>query len=309
VTRSLERDFPNDRNVIANNCSVKSFALHLLSASAVIVPNMTHNVIDFRAWAQARSRRRHPSTWLPQPPPTAITDRSPAALWRADFEVHADQHAEVTTAGMWILAPVVDRALRTSLPIFQIGEIGTGLHLLDEACGIVSEDHLQALRLFVIETQEHARLLALVCAALEIEMLDEHWTEQAFRTTRYLRGFRVEMLAIVLAATISAQVYEAIALGVGDPTLMRIFHRLHADELRHLEFHAATFPDHLDRLPRHTSAAIQTAWLACGVAATVAVAVEHRRLFRACGSGPLRFTLHAVRALRAQNTRLFRRPR
>ena len=267
---------------------------------------MTDNVIDFRAWAQDRSRRRHPSTWVPDAPPTAIADRSPAALWRADFEVHADQHAHVTTTGMWILAPVIERSLRASLPVFQLGEIGTGGHLLDSACGVVGEDHLQALRLFVIECQEHARLLALVCAALDVDMLDEHWTERTFRATRYLRGFRVEMLAIVVAASISAKVYETIATGVGDPALSRIFTRLHADELRHLEFHAATLPEHLERWPRHTRAALRAAWFALGVASTVAVAIEHRPLLRACGSGSKRFAVDALRTLWSQNMRLFR---
>jgi hypothetical protein len=266
---------------------------------------MTDNVIDFRAWAQARSRRRHPSMWIPDAPASHLNDRSPAALWRADFEVHADQHATVSTSGMWVIAPVVDEALRSSLPIFQLGETGTGRHLLDTACGVVSEDHLQALRLFIIESQEHARLLALVCTAIDAEMIDDHWTEKLFRTTRYLRGFRMEMLAIVIASIVSAEMYETLVRGVGDPALSRIFSRIQVDELRHLEFHSATLPDHIDRWSTARQRTIRALWLTASAVAAVAVAWEHRRLFRACGSSPRAFLTSTVRASAAQASRLF----
>ena len=224
-----------------------------------------------------------------------------AALWRADFEVHADQHATLTTSGMWVLAPVIEKALANALPVFQLGEIGAGRHLLDTAVGVTSEDHLQALRFFIIESQEHARILALVCSELEIDMLEEHWTERLFRKTRYLRGFRMEMLAVVIGGIISSRIYETIADGVGDPTLSRIFTRLHDDELRHLDFHGATLPDHLDRWSTSSRRSIKAAWKMAAVAAAVAVAIEQRGLLRSCASNQRTFlrsvaadaTLHA----------------
>lgn len=250
---------------------------------------MTDNSLDFRTWVLARSRRRHPSRWTADSPPSEIGSRSPDALWRADFEVHADQHANVTTSGMWVLAPVLQRALEKSLPVFQLGEIGAGRHLLDTAIGVASEDHLQALRFFIIESQEHARVLALVCAELDIDMIEEHWTERWFRTTRHLRGFRTEMLAIVIGGLISSRVYEVMAQGVGDPTLSRIFARLHADELRHLDFHDATIPVHIDRLPRALIGPVKATWQLVAFAAAAAVSFEQRHLLRACNSGQRRF--------------------
>ncbi len=265
---------------------------------------MTDNVIDFRAWATARSKRRHPSTWTAEAATTRIDDHSPEALWRSDFEIHADQHASVTTSGMWVLAPVVDAALRQSLPVFQLGEIGTGRHLLDSACGVVGEDHLQALRLFIIESQEHARLLALVCAALDIDMIDDHWSEQAFRVTRHRRGARFELLAIVIAQLISAEIYSTIAHGVGDPTLSRIFNRLHVDELRQLEFHSATLPPHLS-WAGPIRQLVRRGWVVAATAATIAVAWEHRRLLSACGQTRRGFITDLVATTRAQAVRLF----
>jgi hypothetical protein len=184
--------------------------------------------------------------------------------------------------------------------------MGTGRHLVDDASRTVSEDHLHALRLFIIEEQEHARLIALVCSALEIPMLDDHWTERVFRSARLFRGFRLELLVMLIAEIITARVYELIAAGVGDPTLSRLFSKLHADELRHLEFHAATVPAHLRRLPVPVLAAARTAWLAAAAVATIAVAVEHRSLVRACGTSPLRFVRDTIRIIRSQERRFFR---
>ena len=266
---------------------------------------MTDNILDFRTWALSRSRRRHPSRWTADATPPSITDRSPAALWRADFEVHADQHANVTTSGMWVLAPVVEKALGTALPIFQLGEIGTGRHLLDTAVGVTSEDHLQALRFFIIECQEHARVLALICSELDIPMLEEHWTERLFRKTRYLRGFRTEMLAVVIGGMISAQVYKTIAVGVGDQTLSRIFAKLHEDELRHLDFHAATLPDHLNRFTPSRRRSVKMMWKAIAVVASIAVSWEQRHMLRSCASSQAKFVRALIRDIGNRADALF----
>lgn len=263
------------------------------------------NVIDIRAWAQESSRRRHPSTWIADSPPPAITDHSPDALWRADFEIHANQHAEVTTSGMWVLAPVVEAALRRSLPVFQLGEAGAGFHLLNSARGAASDDLVCALRLFVLEEQEHARIHALICSSLDIEMLEDHWSDRVFRAARRIRGFRAEILLMSVADLITAEVYETLAGGVGDPTLSRLFARMHGDELRHLEFQASVLPPHLHQIPGPLLQLTGLAWTAIARVAIIAVAVEHRSLFRACGVSSRSFARSAFGAARAHGARLF----
>ncbi len=265
------------------------------------------NLVNLHTWAQASSRRRHPSTWTTDTQATPLTDHSPDALWRADFEVHANQHAEATTSGMWVLAPVVERALRRSLPVFQLGETGAGFHLLNSARGVVSDDLVCALRLFVLEEQEHARLHALICTSLDIAMLDEHWSNRVFRSARRIRGFRAEMLLMAIAELITAEVYEVLAAGVGDPTLSRLFARMHADELRHLEFQASVLPPHLDRLPRVVRDITSLLWLTAARLAILAVAIEHRSLFRSCGIGMRSFVRSAMAASHAHRSRLFSR--
>lgn len=263
------------------------------------------DVFDLAAWALASSRRRHPSRFLAQRSDTALADHSPDALWRADFEIHVDQHADATTSGMWVLAPVVERALRRSLPVFQLGETGAGFHLLNSARGVVSDDLECALRLFVLEEQEHARISALICTALDIGMLDQHWSDRAFRAARRIRGFRAEMLLMSAAELITAEVYHVLGEGIGDPTLARLFTRMHADEQRHLDFHASVLPPHLERLPRFLRTTTSVVWFAAARLAILAVAVEHRSLFRACGGGMRSFIRRSTAAARTHRSRLF----
>jgi len=89
------------------------------------------------------------TTTLPPNAPTAATatnvvplfrQQPPASTadWHADFAVRAGAHADVTTSGMWLLAPVVHKGLRRSLPTFQLGEMGTGWHLTKMAARIWS---------------------------------------------------------------------------------------------------------------------------------------------------------------------------
>ncbi len=270
-----------------------------------ILEHQTADVINLGSWAQMSSRRRHPSRVATETRATPLTDHSPDALWRADFEVHADQYTEVTTSGMWVLAPVVERALRRSLPVFQLGKTGAGFHLLHSARGVVSDDLERALRLFVLEEQEQARVHAVICAALDIATLDEHWSDRAFRAARRIRGFRAEMLLMGVAELITAEVYRVLSMGVGDPTLSRLFARMYTDEQRHLDFHASVLPPHLERLPRVVRTATQRVWLVSARFAIVAVAVEHRSLFRACGTGVRAFIGSATAASQTYRSRLF----
>lgn len=230
---------------------------------------------------------------------------TPSAQWRADFEVHENQHANVTVSGMWVLAPVVDAGLRASLPTFQIGETGTGSHLLKMARKVGDDDYVEALRLFIKEEQEHARLLALVCNELDIKMLDSHWTDGIFQFARRAFGLRAEILILLVAEFVSNRFYEVLAEGVGDPVLSRIFARIQADEVRHLEFHAATLPGHLDKWPTTIWHIARAMWLAIIVASTAVVAIDHRVALRACGSSPLRFFRDVAQTLRAQHSRFF----
>lgn len=235
-----------------------------------------------------------------QTAPTSTAD------WHADFAVRANAHAEVTTSGMWILAPAVHKGLRRSLPTFQLGEMGTGWHLTKMAAQTGDPHYLGAIRHFVAEEQEHARLLALVCEALDIEMIQQHWTDAVFQRLRRVGGLRAEVLILLVAEVVSSRFYEVLAHGVGDPTLARIFRRIHADELRHLDFHAATLPQQLQRWRPGTARVARGVWTCTAIGAAAVVSWDHRHVLRACDSGPLRFFRTCLESIRSTDERFFR---
>ncbi len=234
-----------------------------------------------------------------QQPPASTED------WHADFAIRAGAHTDVTTSGMWILAPVVHDGLRRSLPTFQLGEMGTGWHLTKMAARTGDLHYLEAIRYFVAEEQEHARLLALVCEALDIDMIQEHWTDAVFQRARRICGLRAEVLILLVAEVVSSRFYEILSTGVGDPTLARLFARIHADELRHLDFHAATLPAHLQQWSPAPRRFARTVWNATAIGAAAVVAWDHRKLLRACNSGPVRFFRDCTKRIRSTDARFF----
>lgn len=225
--------------------------------------------------------------------PGGVSEREPApdvdALWRADFEVHRGQHGAVTTAGMWTLAPAVEAGLQASLPTFQLGETGSGSHLLGMAARVGSDDYVEAMRLFVIEEQEHARMLGLVCETIDAPLLHSHWTDRVFQWARRILGLRAEVLMLLVAELVAVRFYSTLATGVGDHVLGRIFARIHDDEVRHLDFHAATLPRFLDAWPAPVWWLARGIWTVAVLGTGVVVAFDHRRVLCACNSGPLRF--------------------
>ena len=259
------------------------------------------------------------TTTLPPNAPTAATatnvvplfrQQPPASTadWHADFAVRAGAHADVTTSGMWLLAPVVHKGLRRSLPTFQLGEMGTGWHLTKMAARTGDDDYLEAICHFIAEEQEHARLLALVCDALDIEMIQQHWTDAVFQRARRVCGLRAEVLILLVAEVVSSRFYEILATGVGDPTLARLFARIHADELRHLDFHAATLPAHLEQWSPAPRRFARTVWNVTAIGAAAVVAWDHRQVLRACDSGLVRFFRDCLRRIRSTDARFFDPP-
>lgn len=247
----------------------------------------------------------------PSPYPQVLPSRvdliaTTSARWRTYFEVVENQHADVTASDIGPLAKSVDNGLRISLPVFQISQIGTGEHLLEAARKIGDDDYVEALRLFVKEEQEHARLLALVCNELDIDMLDSHWTNTAFRFARRTFGLRAELLVLLVAEFVSDAFYAALADGVGDPVLSQIFGRIQADEVRHLDFHAATLPEFLDRWPRPVFNAVRFGWSALVVGSALIVAVDHRKALRASGVSSIRYVGAVIKKLRTHKDRIFR---
>ena len=101
--------------------------------------------------------------------PDLLTVRAARLLQRADIVFHDALVHEDTLA------------LARSLAVFQIGESGSGEHLFAAAeAADVDDDYMAALRAFVREEQEHARLLAVVLDAMDHPLRTSHWSDRVF---------------------------------------------------------------------------------------------------------------------------------
>ncbi|MEM7340402.1 MAG: ferritin-like domain-containing protein [Actinomycetota bacterium] len=209
--------------------------------------------------------------------------------WRREFEGVAGQHAELTVGDIGLTAPVAD-AVGPSLATFQLGESGSGDHLLAAARGAgVGDDQIEALRAFVVEEQEHARLLGLILDAMGTPRLTAHWTDHVFVLIRRIKSLRTEVLTLLVAEVIALRYYSALRDGLPPSDLTEVCGRIHADELRHVEFHAATLPRHLRRFPPGIRHVVRLAWNALVTATSVLIAVDHGPALAAAGMGRRRF--------------------
>ena len=79
-----------------------------------------------------------------------------------DFESHARLRAQLVE--VWPTGGRLEPALVRSLQRFQAGEDGDGASLIAKSAKAGDHDYLSAVRLFVAEEQNHARLLKNVLA-------------------------------------------------------------------------------------------------------------------------------------------------
>jgi hypothetical protein len=240
----------------------------------------------------------------------SLAAEHPDTRWRRRFEAVQGRHASVRTVDVADLGPLGGRrrALGRSLATFQLGESGSGEHLFAAAVGSdVSADHLAALRCFVAEEQEHARLLALVLDGLRVPCRDHHWTDGIFVRLRRAHTLRSEVLTLLVAEVIALSYYGALRDGVGHPALRDIFGRIHADEVRHVDFHAETLPPYLRRFGPLGQRLVRVVWNILVTGAAVVVAADHGGALAAAGLTRRRFVRSVHRDRRDLSRRLFSR--
>jgi hypothetical protein len=113
--------------------------------------------------------------------------------------------------------------LAQSLSHFQLGETGEGKVLIAQAQAQLPEDLIyhEALRLFVAEEQEHARLLARLVQRLGGRIIRNHWTHSLFRLFRHALGFKFEIQLLVIAELVGTAYYRLLHARTRDPVRKR----------------------------------------------------------------------------------------
>jgi len=212
----------------------------------------------------------------------------PRLPWHLDFARRVDQHRPVTIDRLDGLSPADRHALAQSIATFQVGEHGEGEHLLSAASeSQATERYKDALSMFIVEEQEHARLLGLVLTAIDAPLRTSHWTERVFVMLRRLKSLRTEVLTLLVAELIALSYYSSLSRGV--PQLAPVFERICEDELRHIDFHADTLPRHLNQWSPAVRMAVRMLWNVLVTGASVVVAFDHRKALRVARVSPWRF--------------------
>ncbi|MER5373745.1 ferritin-like domain-containing protein [Streptomyces sp. NPDC002553] len=179
---------------------------------------------------------------------------------------------------------------------FQVGEDGDGANLVAKADQAGDADYAQAVRLFVAEEQNHARLLALLLAAGGQKTLTGHWSDTVFVRLRRLMGLRMELLVLMIAEVVALRYYRALRDGTDDPLTADVAARIPSDEQRHVPFHCERLHASLTELPRPTRRPVMAAWRLLLLAAALVVATDHGPALRRLTVGRLRFVTDVMKS-------------
>ncbi|MFZ3473590.1 ferritin-like domain-containing protein [Streptomyces sp. 4.24] len=215
--------------------------------------------------------------------------------WLADFEAERERRTERGDPD-WSPAAALPPELVRSLQRFQVGEDGDGSALIGKADRAGDPTYARAVRLFVAEEQNHARMLALLLAAGGAGTLDSHWSDTAFVRLRRLLGLRVELLVLMVAEVVALRYYRAVRDGAADPLASEVARLILADEERHVPFHCLRLRDALAPLPGPARRAAILAWRALLAAAAAVVAVDHGPALHTLGVRRRAFVADTVRS-------------
>ncbi|MFF4263596.1 ferritin-like domain-containing protein [Streptomyces virginiae] len=215
--------------------------------------------------------------------------------WVGDFEAERE-HRSALGDPDWGKGAHLPADIVRSIQKFQVGEDGDGSALTAKADLAGDPGYSRAVRLFIAEEQNHARMLKLLLAAGGAETLDGHWSDAAFVRVRRLLGLRVELLVLMIAEVVALGYYRALRDGATDPLTTEVAGRILADEERHVPFHCLRLREGLAGLPRPARRAVTAGWRGLLAAAATLVAVDHGPALRTLGVDRRTFVARTVRS-------------
>lgn len=205
------------------------------------------------------------------------------ADWLAYFNRNREGRPQITFDSGVTVEPKMRDPLIRSLQRFQVGESGEGEHLLAGAEATGDPIYAEAIRMFVAEEQQHARLLSSAIQAMGGTLLDGHWSDRAFVFLRRLLGLRMELLVLLIAELIARRYYRALYDGTDDPALRAMYAQIMRDEVGHVRFHFDYLHHAFEGTPAPHRIVIQTGWALVFRATCLVVMLDHRSVLRASG--------------------------
>lgn len=175
-----------------------------------------------------------------------------------------------------------------SLQKFQVGESGDGAHLIAKAAATGVADYERAVRLFVAEEVNHARMLAEILTAAGYPTVGHHWSDAVFVRLRRLLGLRTEIMVLCIAEVIALRYYRALADG-NDALLAEVSELILDDERRHVRFQYHRIRAGFAHYPRVLRSVVEFVWCAMALVVAVVVSVDHGAALRDVGVSRIRF--------------------
>jgi hypothetical protein len=213
-----------------------------------------------------------------------------------EFEQHRRLRAEIVES--WPRTGSLDPGLVRSIQRFQAGEDGDGASLIAKSARAGDGDYLAAVRLFVAEEQNHARLLRNVLACAGEGTIKGHWTDTVFVGVRRALGLRLELMTLMLAEVVALRYYRALRDGSDNHLLTTIAGRILADEERHVPFHVDRLRSGFAHTPAPGRLIGVAFWWLLMTGATLVVAADHGSALRVLGVTRRGFTAEVLALFR-----------
>ncbi|WP_290060493.1 ferritin-like domain-containing protein [Amycolatopsis solani] len=220
--------------------------------------------------------------------------------WLHDFETEAERRSRREDPP-WAQGARLHPDVAKSVQRFQVGEAGDGANLIAKAG---DGDYLAAVRLFVAEEQNHARMLAELLAAAGVPTIPNHWSDAVFVRLRRALGLRLELMVLLIAEVVALRYYRALRDGTTDPLVTQVAARILADEERHVPFHCHRLRIGFTRFPKPVRAVVFGAWRVLLIGVAVTVAADHGPALHRLGVGRRVFVADVLTAFESALARL-----
>lgn len=228
--------------------------------------------------------------------------------WVQDFQGEARRRRE-TADPDWERGATLGPALIRSVQRFQVGESGDGANLMAKAEAAGDAEYSTAVRLFVAEEQNHARLLGLLLHASGAGTIDRHWSDTVFVRLRRALGLRLELMVLMLAEVVALSYYRALRDGTDDALTSDVAGRILADERRHVPFHCQRLHAAFARMPRPARPLVTAAWWLLMAGAALVVAADHGGALRRLSVPRRRFVIDTLSYFKSVVAEVRGRPR
>ena len=232
-------------------------------------------------------------------------DAGQYAEWVACFERAAARRVADGDPD-WDSGADLDGAVVRSGQRFQLGESGDGANLASKAGRDRDGSYCAAVRLFIADEQDHARLLAALLAAAGAPVISRHWSDAVFVRLRRALGLRLELMVLFVAEFIALTYYRAFRDGAEAPLAVQVAARILADEERHVRFHSQRLRAALAEFAPLTRLAVCWAWQLLMVGTACVVVIDHGAALRRFGVPRRRFAAQVITGFAAAVTRIRR---